>query len=391
MRARRLVILWDYYQHYHLARLAALRALGLRDGWQVIPLAAGQRGASADCHEIACADPQTVPFYLGGKEDDLHSAVVARHLQKELDRASPDVVMFPGYGFLVSRTALRWCRKHRRGAVMMFESTERDAARSWPRELLKRLIVRQADSVFCGGSDHASYAIKLGAHPDRVFLKYSVVDNDFWRVQADAARSARSMDRPPCFLAVGRFIPKKNFSGLIEAFGQFRKTDSGGWRLFLVGDGPERERIRAAIDHWNVQDFVHMAGYLTAPEIAHSMGHADIFVLPSLLGEQWGLVVNEAMAAGLPVIVSRHCGCAADLVEDGVTGLLVDPEEPGHLLKAMRRLAGDGALRLGLGRAGQLRIDAYSVDEFARQAMAAVAKALEVARARPRLEFPFLF
>jgi len=71
--------------------------------------------------------------------------------------------------------------------------------------------------------------------------------------------------------------------------------------------------------------------------------------------------------------------------------LLVDPAEPGHLLKAMRRLAGDGELRLRLGSAGQRRIDAYSVEEFARQAMAAVARAIEVARARPRLEFPILF
>jgi glycosyltransferase involved in cell wall biosynthesis len=386
-----LVILWDYYQHYHLARLAALRALGLRDRWQVIPLAAGQRGASADCHEIACADPQTAPFYLGGKEGDLYSAVVARHLQKELDRASPDVVMFPGYGFLVSRTALRWCRKHRRGAVMMFESTERDAARSWPRELLKRLIVRQADSVFCGGSDHASYAIKLGAHPDRVFLKYSVVDNDFWRVQADAAMVARPAGSPPCFLAVARFIPKKNFAGLVGAFGQFKTTDQDGWRLVLVGDGPERERIRAAIDHWNVQDSVHLAGYLTAPEIAHSMGQADIFVLPSLLGEQWGLVVNEAMAAGLPVIVSRHCGCAADLVEDGVTGLLVDPQRPDALLEAMRQLAGDKALRAAIAQAGQHHIESYSLNDFAKEALAAADKACLVAGARFRLGIPWIY
>jgi 1,2-diacylglycerol 3-alpha-glucosyltransferase len=387
---RQLVILWDYYQHYHLARLAALRSRAALEGWKVIPLAAGQRGASADCHEITFADSKG-PLYLGGEEDDLHSAVVARRLRLELDRSCPDAVMLPGYGFRVSRAALRWCRRNRRGAVMMFESKESDAARSWPREFLKRLVVRQADSVFCGGRAHADYAARLGTQPDRIFLKYSAVDNGYWRERAGAARSVRPAGSPPGFLAVGRFVPKKNFAGLVEAFGQFKTTDPDGWRLVLVGDGPERPAIDAMIDRWHIRSSVDLPGYGTAEDTAVWLGRSDVFVSPSTRGEQWGLVVNEAMAAGLPAIVSRHCGCAVDLVEDGVSGLLVDPAEPGHLLKAMRRLAGDGELRLRLGSAGQRRIDAYSVEEFARQAMAAVARAIEVARARPRLEFPILF
>jgi glycosyltransferase involved in cell wall biosynthesis len=391
MRARRLVILWDYYQHYHLARLAALETLAHHGGWQVIPMAAGQRGATVDKHEMARPDPKAAPLDLGGIEGDIHSAEVARNLLQELNRANPDAVMFPGYGFSVSRAALRWCRKHRRGAVMMFESTENDAVRSWPKELLKRLIVRQADSVFCGGRTHAAYAAKLGIPIDRVFLKYSVVDNDYWRMHADAARIARPSASPPRFLAAGRFIPKKNFTALVEAFGQFKKTDTNGWRLVLVGDGPEGNHIRAAINQLNLTDSVDLPGYLTAAEIAHLMGVADIFVMPSLHGEQWGLVVNEAMATGLPVIVSQCCGCAPDLVDESATGLLFDPGNPGDLLRAMRRLAEDCALRSKFGSAGQLLIQAFSVDEFARQAMAAVAKAIDVAQGRSRLGFPFPF
>lgn len=391
--SRQLVLLWDYYQQYHLARLNTLGALGHREGWTVLPLAAGRHGARADCHEIAAADAQRVPLYLGGEDDDLHSARVARRLLQELDRVSPDAVMFPGYGFRVSRAALRWCRRNRRGAVMMFESQEKDSPRSWLRELAKRLVVRQADCAFCGGRAHAAYAAMLGVPADRIFLKYSAVDNDFWRTRAEAGRAVATTGGPHRFLAVGRFVPKKNFSGLLEAFGRFKQQDQDpdGWRLVLIGDGPEGGRIRSAIDRWNIREFVDLPGYLDAGEIAHRMGQADVFVLPSLQGEQWGLVVNEAMAAGLPAIVSESCGCVEDLIEDGVTGLRFDPSSLEQLLRAMQKLAGNEALRAALARGGRTRIAAYSVGEFAGQALAACARSVEIARSRPRLRLPVLF
>jgi glycosyltransferase involved in cell wall biosynthesis len=385
-----LVILWDYYQHYHLARLGALTALGQREGWIVQPLAAGRHGASADCHEIAAADPQSAPMYLGGEDDDLNSPSVARRLWQELDRGRPDAVMFPGYGFRVSRAALRWCRRNRRGAVMMFESQEKDSPRSWVRELAKSLVVGRADCAFCGGRAHAAYAARLGMPAGRIFLKYSVVDNDFWREGAEAARAGVAAGAPHRFLAAGRFVPKKNFAGLVETFGRFKQQDPDGWRLVLVGDGPEGDRIRAVMNRWNLRDLVDLPGYLGAAEIAHWMGRSDVFVMPSLQGEQWGLAVNEAMAAGLPAIVSEACGCVDDLVEDGVTGLRIEPSSLEQLVAAMRRLAGSAGLRATLARGGRTRIAAYSVGEFAGQALAACARSTEIARSRPCLRLPFL-
>ena len=391
--SRQLVLLWDYYQQYHLARLNTLGALGHREGWTVLPLAAGRHGARADCHEIAAADAQRVPLYLGGEDDDLHSARVARRLLQELDRVSPDAVMFPGYGFRVSRAALRWCRRNRRGAVMMFESQEKDSPRSWLRELAKRLVVRQADCAFCGGRAHAAYAAMLGVPADRIFLKYSAVDNDFWRTRAEAGRAVATTGGPHRFLAVGRFVPKKNFSGLPRGLRPFQTAGSGsGWLASRAHRRrPGRRADPLAIDRWNIREFVDLPGYLDAGEIAHRMGQADVFVLPSLQGEQWGLVVNEAMAAGLPAIVSESCGCVEDLIEDGVTGLRFDPSSLEQLLRAMQKLAGNEALRAALARGGRTRIAAYSVGEFAGQALAACARSVEIARSRPRLRLPVLF
>ena len=121
------------------------------------------------------------------------------------------------------------------------------------------------------------------------------------------------------FLASARFIEKKNLSGLLHAYAAYRRaTPDDPWSLVVLGDGelrPELERLRGEL---GLDDVVSFPGYRSYQELPAYYGLASCFVHASTT-EQWGLVVNEAMAAGLPVLVSNRCGCAANLVqEDGV-------------------------------------------------------------------------
>ena len=376
-KMKRAVILWDYYQHYHIARLRALRAAGLAQGWEIFGLAAGASGAARDSHVAISTAAADSPVVLDGVAGGVNSPSTAARFAEWLEVHRPDAVILPGYANRVARTGLRWCRRNRKGAVLMFETQERDLRRSWYKELVKRFLVAQADAVFGGGKSHLAYARKLGMPAERCFDGYDVVDNEFWRVTAGASRAGAANEHEPYFFAVGRFIEKKNFPGLIRAFAAFRRLPGHeAWRLVIAGEGPERPRIEAEIAAAGLGNAVVLPGYLDAESSARWYGRAAAFIMPSSHEEQWGLVVNEAMAAGTPVIVSDICGCVPDLIEDDETGLLFSPVRLETLVAAMGRLADDSELCARVSTAASLRISRYSLELFAQQALGACSVAI---------------
>jgi glycosyltransferase involved in cell wall biosynthesis len=113
-----------------------------------------------------------------------------------------------------------------------------------------------------------------------------------------------------------------------------------------------------------LQDSVQLPGFQQYPELPAYYGLAGAFVHASTT-EQWGLVVNEAMASGLPVLVSRRCGCTTELVYHGINGYSFDPNDDAALAQFMAQIAGDDRRRAAMGRESSKRIPAWGPDRFA--------------------------
>jgi glycosyltransferase involved in cell wall biosynthesis len=142
---------------------------------------------------------------------------------------------------------------------------------------------------------------------------------------------------------------------------------------FLVaGSGELEGAFRAKIERDRIPDVV-MAGFLNQTTVAQAYVVADIFALASKVHETWGLVVCEAMNFGLPVVASSVVGCARDLVEDGVTGFVVDPSALDVWVDRLTRLVDDAELRSSMGAAGLERISHWTFDAEERGVLAAVA------------------
>ena len=310
---------------------------------------------------------------------------LARLVWRRLSELDPQVVLVPGYYTLPAVAAAVWARVHRRASVLMTESTAYDHPRVAWKEALKGAALRLLFGwAVCGGKDHVAYLRQLGFRDDRTVGFYDVVDNGFFRDGVAALRAAGTSadsDLPaaPYFLYVGRFAPEKNVLGLLRSWLQYRRQ-GGTWPLVLVGDGPEMPAICAVITDANVADAVLLPGLKASAELLPFYAHAGCFVLPSTR-EPWGLVVNEAMAAGLPVIVSNRCGCAADLVAGepgGVSnGIVFDPAMSDaasgsanismsiDLTAALRHIASlSEAERARMGRASSERIAGYTPERF---------------------------
>ena len=118
--------------------------------------------------------------------------------------------------------------------------------------------------------------------------------------------------------------------------------------LIIAGDGEERAHLEKTIRECGISNHVHLVGAKGYEELPFFYAHAGAFIHASTT-EQWGLVVNEAMASGLPVLVSNRCGCAKDLVQDGVNGWTFDPADEGRMADLMKIVVVNEDQRLRMG------------------------------------------
>ncbi len=269
-----------------------------------------------------------------------HLLLLIHQLYKALSAVKPDVLVLNGYQQPATLAALLWSKFYRKPVILLSESKEDDAPRKWLMESVKKLLIRQYQSALVSGEKHREYLVKLGMPRDAIFLGYGVVGNDTYTPNKLAKLSHPVETNQPYFLAINRFITKKNIPAILEAYSEYRRHHIlEAWDLIICGDGELRSQIEAQISALDLNSNVHLTGFLQPDELLPYFAHASCFIHASTQ-EQWGLVVNEAMASGLPVIISRCCGCFDELVIDGVTGFGFDANQPSELTKLMSKMSG---------------------------------------------------
>lgn len=357
---------------YHVARL---QALGARFGEEAVcALEMSSATTEYAWEPVEARGFRRVTLFEDVPYEGIAREALRTRLLAALDAEKPQTLAVNGWGFFESRVALSWCQSRRVPSVLMSDSTERDSQRGRVREWAKGHLVRCADAAFVAGSRHAAYLEKLGFAEDRIVRGYDVVDNAYFAAQTEAARRSpppEGLGRP-YFLVVARFVPKKNLLRLLDAFAAYKaRAGVRAWDCALVGDGPLSDALHDRVRALRLEGAVHFSGFRQYGELPAWFAHASALVLPST-SEQWGLVVNEAMAAGLPVAVSDACGCAEDLVKDN--GVVFDPLDEHSIANALHLLAHESPLEQW-GRRSRELIASYSPQSFAAAMEEACAKA----------------
>lgn len=364
----KVVVIWIDWYAYHVARLRGLMSVpsfaGRVRGIELV----GGVGVHAGLkfREDLSPDLPIDTLLPGNSWSDAGQLRLSYELWQHLTLLDPDVVLAPGYYTLPSVAAALWARLHRRRSVLMTESTADDHIRVAWKEWLKSLLIRVLfDSAITGGAPHRQYLTQLGFPSTRTGDFYDVVDNSALaaRTRTLRAEPARDVGLPQrYFLYVGRLAPEKNVRGLIEAWLAYRE-DRGTWSLVIVGEGPEGSILRELASQSKFANEIHFAGHKSSRDLPMFYAFAGCFVLPSTR-EPWGLVVNEAMASSLPVIVSHRCGCALDLV-DSENGLTFDPAVPGQLTRCLSTIGSvTSERRASMGEHSAARIARFSPENF---------------------------
>lgn len=328
-----LAILTRQIGHYHDARYRGAAAMFDR----VTVISTANEGGFAQFLAAEKGEDRT-PYHIEKLFPDraAYDAAVAKRelrpvLEQALDKAAPDAIAISGWSNPESFIAIRWARQAGARLVMMSESQGDDAQRSALREAVKKRIVSQCDAALVGGPPHAAYAAQLGISLSNVHLGYNAVDNAHFAKGALEARRNAEAERarlglPPRYIiASSRFIAKKNLPALVCAYADAVKASALPLPdLVILGDGDAKADIEGAVQANDIAGSVHLPGYRGYEDLPAFYALAELFVHVST-SEQWGLVINEAMASGTPVLVSDTCGAARTLVRDGVSGVVVQP------------------------------------------------------------------
>ena len=312
-------------------------------------------------------------------------AALRQAMTATLDTLRPEVVCVSGWALPVSLAALDWAARNRVPTVMLSESNEFDEARSAVKEFIKHQIAALCSAGLAGGTPQADYLAKLGLPKGNVFTGYDAVDNCHFIVGAETARQREDELRMQLkfpsnyFIACSRFGEKKNIPRLIEAFARYKElaVKAETWGLVIVGEGELRPQIENAIRKFGVVDSVNLVGAKSYGVLPAYYGLAGAFIHASTT-EQWGLVVNEAMASGLPVLVSNRCGCAQDLVQEGKNGFTFDPYNVEQLAQLMLKISAFNFPLSAFGSESQRLIANWGPERFASGMKAAVECALKI-------------
>lgn len=269
-----------------------------------------------------------------------------------LERERPGAVVIIGYS---PGTVKLWLRSFFRDTPYIIWSgaiANRHEPVSALRTLQRRLLVRRSRAFVAYGSRAADYLADLGAPRERIFVAINTVDTEFF---AREAASLRKSAPGPEFLYVGHLTAGKRIGDIIRALARVlpRFPDA---RVTLVGDGPERGALESLAAASGVAHRVSFEGFRQRPEIPGYLARARAFLFPSVY-DVWGLVLVEAMAAGVPCIASPHSGATADLVQDGVTGFVVDFADQDRVVAAMLGFLErpEAAQRMGEAAAAHIR------------------------------------
>jgi 1,2-diacylglycerol 3-alpha-glucosyltransferase len=312
-----------------------------------------------------------------------YDLLVNQNVSQALAHAVPDLILCGGYNYLASWQAQRWAKRNQVPFLLWSESTVNDQ-RPGSRLLdsLKQIFFDNCHGFVVPGTSARNYVRQMGTAEDRIFLAPNAVDIDLFASGADSARAnalrlrARLGLPSRYFLFVGRLVKAKGVSDLLEAYAGLSRELRSQIALVLAGGGPLRAQLESQAQSVH-PGTIYFPGFVDRDELAAYYGLAECLVFPTHT-DTWGMVVNEAMACGLPVICSRVAGCASDLI--GSNGKLVPASKIEELTRALEEIAISPGLREQMSLRSRELIRRYSPEHCA----AGIAEATRSIRRRAR-------
>jgi glycosyltransferase involved in cell wall biosynthesis len=261
-------------------------------------------------------------YGLGNKEKTMFSY---RGLVNSIRKEKPAAVISSGFSIATMKV---WMYSLFSAVPYFIWSgeTQRKKSFSFLRDIQRRILIKRAKGFIAYGSKAREYLISLGANPASISISINTVDTAYFssriRQLREGAAGMTKEDSKKHLLYVGDLTPGKNIKKLLKTL-KVLSASRTDVVLDIVGAGPQRSSLESYVRENMLEAYVKFHGFQQKDRLTHFYAAADCFVFQSDR-DVWGLVLNEAMSAGIPSIASIHAGATHDLIEEGVTGFAMD-------------------------------------------------------------------
>lgn len=294
---------------------------------------------------------------------------LAKRVWKYLQTRRPGSILVLGYNDQISLISLLWAKLY--GAKIYFcsDSKQDDQPRNALKEVIKRRLISRFDGALVAGEKHRDYFRALGCK-GRILTGYDVVDNDYFNASSRRYRTKAALLKTaglgaPYVLCVSRTVERKRIPLALDIFSKSGLADFG-YKFLLIGDGPLNDEMDVLGHRLLPQGcFVHIKE-VDNKRMPLYYAFARMLVLASEY-DQWGLCVNEAMACGVPVLVTERCGCA-EIVEQASGFVFDDKTDIAKVAEFMRSIGMNDDVHQELSKRALESISRWNVDKFANSA-----------------------
>lgn len=296
---------------------------------------------------------------------------------KALRRSRFDIYVLGCYSSPTEMAAIQWLRSHRIPFLLNSDGGFVAKESDW-KHRIKMYFISSAAGWLSSGRQCTKYLTHYGADPAFVyeypFASLSYSDEERSRIQPDRLKAFKRQEqlKPKVILSVGQFIPRKGFVELLRASSPL---DDGQTSLVIIGGGPLRDEYKRIIKEMRL-DNVILKDFVSREQLIEFYRAADLFVLPTQQ-DVWGLVINEAISFGLPVVTTTGAGAAYDLVDDGRNGFVVDVENMNEFVRKCKYLLDNDSVRAEFREASLGISYRYTIKQMASRHMERFASFLE--------------
>lgn len=301
------------------------------------------------------------------KFNELTKEMVTDKIMKQLDNLNPDLLICGPIAFTSGAIGMRWAHKRKKKVILFDDSKHSIYKRNFLVNFIKLRLTNLADAILVPSKDYDLEYSKWKIKKDKLLYGLNCIDNDFF-----ASKRQKSYLNTKKIVCVARLVPIKNLESLLNCWKNIEELDHE-FQLNLIGDGPELEnliKIKNSLDLKRVK----FLGNQNRHTIAKLLSLSDAFILPSYR-EGWAMVVNEAMASGLPIILSDKINAGHTLLKQGINGYAFDPYNPEQITSSILkyiRLSNEDKIKMS--NKSILEIKKYNYNYLGAQLLLAINK-----------------
>lgn len=359
-----IAILWDNFGPMHDDRVAAV-AGKLKAGARVVGLEIFSKSDTYAWDNNSATEFQKVTLYPADRFSKISAVQLAAEIVRQVRKYDAKHLFFCHYERPAVFFAACFLRLSGRKVYTMSCSKFDDYPRDIKREWLKRIFFIPYHGAISSGIRARDYMRLMGIPSDAISTEYNTLS--IQRIRALSGKAVAPEGTPYTqrhFTIVARFVPKKNLSMAIEAYATYCGKSERPRQLHLCGSGELENVLRDQVRSLGLEEKVVFRGFLQSDGIAVALGDTLALLLPSI-EEQFGNVVIEAQAMGLPVILSDNCGARDKLVRSGINGFVIEPDNPDGLAFFMGLLDQDEELWTRMCHSAAQSAELGDADRFA--------------------------